>query len=306
MPGLEPAAMPVPNMSKAEVKYTNDERHKLGVFALSAYEPKESRVLLAGNSELVPEVSTDNIAVYNDKTAGRIHIGVRGTQLSNLLETANSAFARTEGKDGRTDLEREVREEVAKVRAFRDKKFPKESIDFWGHSHGAQLISMAREPYESANVFAGYVRKGGVGEGVTKNLRNENDIVINTLGRMHPLDDSADEDFDIESAGGEHSLESYIDVDTLAVYKEHLKQRRAETQSVQAAGTEAAKSDGELVAEAKATYEAGQALAGGNPEGGVAALAVAGVAAGVKETVTKAHEAWVKTQTFLKKLLDDK
>jgi len=264
-------------------------------------------VLLAGNSELVPGVSTDNIAVYNDKTTGRIHIGVRGTQLSNLLETANSAFARTEGEDGRTDLEREVREEVAKVRAFRDKKFPKESIDFWGHSHGAQLISMARETYESANVFAGYVRKetGGVGLGVTKNLRNENDIVINTLARMHPLDDSADEDFDIESAGGEHSLESYIDVDTLAVYKEHLKQRRAETQSVQAAGAEAAKSDGEMAAEAKATYEAGQALAAGNPEGGVAALAVAGVAAGVKETVTKAHEAWVKTQTFLEKLLDD-
>jgi hypothetical protein len=167
---------------------------------------------------------------------------------------------------------------------------------------------MARKPYESANVFAGYVREEphGVGQGVTKNLRNTNDIVINTLGRLHPLDDSADEDFDIESAGGEHSLESYINADTLAVYKEHLKMRRAATQSVQAAGTEVAKSDGELLAEGKTTYEAGQALAGGNPEGGVTALAVAGVAAGVKETVTKAHEAWVKTQTFLKKLLDDK
>ena len=164
---------------------------------------------------------------------------------------------------------------------------------------------MAREPYESANVFAGYVRKGGVGEGVTKNLRNDNDIVINTLARMHPLDDSADEQFDIESAGGEHSLESYIDVDTLAVYKQHLKTQRAATQSVEAAGTEAAKSEGELVAEGKATYEAGQALAAGNPEGGVGALAVAGVAAGLSETVTKAHEAWVKTQTFLEKLLDD-
>jgi hypothetical protein len=263
-------------------------------------------VLLTGNSELVPEVSTDNIAVYNDKTTGRIHIGVRGTQIANLVETANSAFARTEGKDGRTDLEREVREEVAKIRAFRDKKFPKESIDFWGHSHGAQLISMARKPYESANVFAGYVREEphGVGQGVTKNLRNSNDIVINTLGRMHTLDDRADEDFDI-AHGNEHSLESYIDVDTLAVYKEHLKTRRAETQSLHAAGTEVVKSDGELLAEGKATYEAGQALALGNPEGGVAAIAVAGVAAGVAEVRTKAHEAWVNTQKFLGKLLDD-
>ena len=71
--------MPIANMSKAEVNYTNEERHRLGVFALSAYEPKESRVLLAVKSELVPEVSTDNIAVYNDKTTGRIHIGVRGS-----------------------------------------------------------------------------------------------------------------------------------------------------------------------------------------------------------------------------------
>jgi hypothetical protein len=304
LPGINPAAMAAPDMSKDAVHYTNDERQKLGVFALSAYEPKESRVLLAGNSDLVPEVSTDNIAVYNDKSTGRIHIGVRGTQIANLVETANSAFARTEGKDGRTDLEREVREEVAKVRAFRDKNFKNESIDFWGHSHGAQLISMAREPYESANVFAGYVRKGGVGRGVTKNLRNANDIVINTLGSLHPLDDGADEDFDI-AHGNEHSLESYIDVDTLAVYKEHLKKRRAETQSLHAAGTEVAKSDGELLAEGKATYEAGQALALGVPEGGVAAIAVAGVAAGVGEVRTKAHEAWVNTQKFLGKLLDD-
>jgi len=305
LPGINPAAMAAPDMSKDAVHYTNDERQKLGVFALSAYEPKESRVLLAGNSELVPGVSTDNIAVYNDKTTGRIHIGVRGTQLSNLLETAKSAFARTEGKDGRTDLEREVFDEVVKVRAFRDKNFKNESIDFWGHSHGAQLISMARKPYESANVFAGYVREGGVGRGVTKNLRSANDIVINTLGSLHPLDDGADEDFDIESAGGEHSLESYINTDTLAVYKQHLKTRRAETQSLHAAGTEVVKSDGELLAEGKATYEAGQALALGDPEGGIAAIAVAGVAAGVVEVRTKAHEAWVNTQKFLGKLLDD-
>ncbi len=298
--GLRAADM---NMSKVPVEYTDKERQEDAVFALSAYEPMADRVEFVGNSKLIPSISTANIAVYRDEATGRINIGVRGTQPGNLIETAGSVFLHTVGDDGLTALERKVNAEIAAVRQFRDDEFPTYSISFWGHSHGAQLISMSRKEYETATSFAGYVRKGGVGLGVSKNIMNKNDVVINTLARIHSLDDSADEEYDIESGGGEHNLESYIDSDALAVFKDHLKKRRADNQTAADAGKDAVESGTEAAVEASATYEMAEvAAAAVAPEGAAAALAAAAIVSAAKETVTNAYEAYEDSVKFLKKL----
>ena len=60
--------------------------------------------------------------IFSSVCYSRIHCAVplfnkAGVIGANLVETANSAFVRTEGADGRTELEREVRKEVEGVRA---------------------------------------------------------------------------------------------------------------------------------------------------------------------------------------------
>jgi hypothetical protein len=141
------------NNSDTQETYTVDEMKADGVFAMAAYE--EARPQSLRDAELDSALSTPDIAVYVDDADNKIHVGVRGTTPgANILETAHSVLRR--GNDGElTSFEAKVAADIQKVRA----KYPLDSLSFWTHSHGAQLVSMARKPYETATSFAGYIRK---------------------------------------------------------------------------------------------------------------------------------------------------
>ena len=182
--------------------YTPEEMSQNGVFALSAYEQRDDRPLKLHGAELSQKLSTNDIAVYVNKN-GRVHIGVRGTTPgSNLFETMSSVYNSSD-KHSLTEMEQTVKKEIDDVR----EAFPKHQISFWGHSHGAQLISMARQENETATTYAGYLRND-TGKDVTTNFSSKNDIVIKTLSKMHTQSINHE---DIEKNDAGHQLGDYID-----------------------------------------------------------------------------------------------
>ena len=190
-----------------------------GVFALSAYEQRDDRPLKLHGSELSQTLSTDDIAVYVNKN-GRVHIGVRGTTPgSNLFETMSSVYNGSD-KHPLTEMEQTVKKEIDDVR----EAFPKHQISFWGHSHGAQLISVARQENETATTYAGYLRDD-TGKDVTTNFSSKNDMVIKTLSKMHTQSTNHE---DIEKNDAGHQLEDYIDPEELVAYKAQLMYRKAQ------------------------------------------------------------------------------
>ena len=199
--------------------YTPEEMSQNGVFALSAYEQPNHRPLKLHGSELSQTLSTDDIAVYVNKN-GRVHIGVRGTSPgSNLFETMSSVYNSSD-KHSLTEMEQTVKKEIDDVR----EAFPKHQISFWGHSHGAQLISVARQENETATTYAGYLRDD-TGKDVTTNFSSKNDMVIKTLSKMHTQSTNHE---DIEKNDAGHQLEDYIDPEELVAYKAQLMYRKAQ------------------------------------------------------------------------------
>ena len=128
--------------------------------------------------------------------------------------------AMTWGSKSLTEMEKNGKKQIDDVR----EEFPKHQISFWGHSHGAQLISMARQENETAATYAGYLRND-TGKDVTTNFSSKNDMVIKTLSKMHTQSTNHE---DIEKNDAGHQLEDYIDPEELVAYKAQLMYRKAQ------------------------------------------------------------------------------
>jgi hypothetical protein len=277
-----PAVVPAPEVvapgidAAPEVDEYTAEQKRYATIALSAYEPRDERLLNLNDAVLDSTVSTDDLAVYVDKKTKLLHIGVRGTSSSNLLAVTGSVFGTREGANP-TALEDSTKADMRKIRAA----YPEYGIRYWGHSHGAQLISMMQEDGEKSTTWAGYILRD-TGNGVDTNITGKNDDFIPALGNAHELRGGKS---DIEVEAG-HSLDSFVDGSDLAAYNARVayqKKKNRTTQEVaKAAGTDAAEVAGAgeafvLAADAVAATTAAVAATPEAIAAGAAALAVAGL-----------------------------
>jgi hypothetical protein len=250
--------------------------------------------------------STDDIAVYKTQ-AGELHIGVRGTQPGgNLFDVLGSVYNRsTDTPEKPTELEERVRGEIERVR----KAYPNQRLSFWGHSHGAQLISMARQKDETATSYAGYIREDSQGSDVTTNMVSDNDLIIRGLARMHKqATNHTTLTHEISMAqGNAHSIEHYIDGEVLDGFQAKLAHRKAENRDWSERAKDTVEDAADTVAKAGATLaEVTTAIAFAPEEITVAAGAAAtyGIYHQAGDTVTSAEKLLAEVRGNWKKWHD--
>jgi hypothetical protein len=286
--------------------YTPEEMSKFGIYAMSAYDHPNYRPRTLQGATLDAVYSTDDIAVYKTQ-AGEVHIGVRGTQPgANLFDVLDSVYNRsTDTPEKPTELEERVKGEIERVR----KAYPNQRLSVWGHSHGAQLISMARQEDETATSYAGYIREDSQGNDVTTNVASDNDLVIRGLTRLHTQ--ATDHDtlrHDIPmSQGNAHSIEHYIDDEVLLGYEAKLAHRKAVNRGWVERAKDTVEDAGATVAKAGATLAEVTTAIAFAPEEitvGAAAAATYGIYHQAGDTVTSADKLLAEVRGNWKKWHD--
>jgi hypothetical protein len=219
--------------------------------------------------------STDGLAVYVDAKTKLLHVGVKGTDVSNVLSVGGSVFGSRQGNDP-TALEGSAKSDMRRIR----EAFPGYGVRYWGHSHGAQLISMMQEDGEKSTTWAGYILKD-TGHGVDTNIAGKNDAVIATLASAHELRGGKT---NIVAEGAGHTLDSFVDGADLAAYNARVeyqkKQSRTTKEVVKAAGGDALEVAGAgeaLVLSSEAAATAAAALLAAPELAAAGATALAGV-----------------------------